>query len=168
MAATLFRRALSTVTDRRTLWVCYADTGTVRRRLASLAQQVRRVCRPFQRLFGLRAACVTGGIDKAAQLAQLRDGPLALLANCAHAGESAEGAHDAMVQSIDALGSWRIADGASRRIAWSRAADSADIFLAMLARKQYIRAADRPFGQHCIGKALELPPVKMCISSQDA
>ena len=45
-----------------------------------LAQQVHRVCRPFQRLFGLRAACVTGGIDKAAQLAQLRDGPLALLA----------------------------------------------------------------------------------------
>ena len=41
MATTLFRRALSTVTD-RTLWVCYADTGTVRRRLASLAQQVRR------------------------------------------------------------------------------------------------------------------------------
>ena len=42
MATTLLRRALSTVTDRRTLWVCYADTGTVRRRLASLAQQVRR------------------------------------------------------------------------------------------------------------------------------
>ena len=41
-ATTLLRRALSTVTDRRTLWVCYADTGTVRRRLASLAQQVRR------------------------------------------------------------------------------------------------------------------------------
>jgi hypothetical protein len=36
-----------------------------------LAQQVHRVCRPFDRLFQLRAVCATGGADKAKQIEEL-------------------------------------------------------------------------------------------------
>ena len=37
-----------------------------------LAQQVHRVCRPFARLYSLQAVCVTGGVDKAKQIEELR------------------------------------------------------------------------------------------------
>ena len=73
-----------------------------------LAQQVHRVCRPFQRLFGLRAACVTGGIDKAAQLAQLRDGPLALLAGTPGRLHELIGAEDRPETAVLSLGRVRL------------------------------------------------------------
>ena len=103
-----------------------------------LAQQVHRVCRPFQRLFGLRAACVTGGIDKAAQLAQLRDGPLALLAGTPGRLHELIGAEDRPETAVLSLGRVRLL-----------VLDEGDKLLSMGADEelQRIRAACRSGGR---------------------